>query len=192
MKLPLNVTILLGFAPYIAFFALMRTLSVEAGLAAALIVAVVNAVRDLLGSRSMKVLEIGNVALFAALLIFTLATQWPWTIMSVRLVVDSGLLAIVLISLAIGLPFTLQYARERTSEQVWRTPFFMTVNRRVTWAWAAAFAVLVAMHAAVVLLPAVPAWLDLVVTAVALGGAFRFSTWYPAQARKQAGVAPQS
>jgi len=192
MKLPLSATILLGFAPYIAFFIGMRAVSVDAGLDAALIVAIANAGRDWLQTRSLKVLEVGNVVLFAALAGFTFAEHWTWSVMQVRLAVDAGLLAVVLASLAIGLPFTMQYARERVPEPVWKTPFFRTVNTHVTWAWAAAFAVLVAMHATVVFVPGMPVWLDIAASPLVLLAAFRFSIWYPAQARKRAGVALQS
>jgi uncharacterized membrane protein len=109
-----------------------------------------------------------------------------WTVMAVRLAVDAGLLAIVLASLATGRPFTLQYARERVPEQYWHAPLFLNINRRLTWAWAGAFAAMVATHAAVVFVPAVPWWLDIVVTIFALVAALRFTAWYPEHARKKA------
>jgi hypothetical protein len=109
-----------------------------------------------------------------------------WTVMAVRLAVDAGLLAIVLASLATGRPFTLQYVRERVPEQYWHAPLFLNINRRLTWAWAGAFAAMVATHAAVVFVPAVPWWLDIVVTIFALVAALRFTAWYPEHARKKA------
>lgn len=45
-----------------------------------------------------------------------------WPIAGVRLRVDLGLLPIVLLSMAIGRPFTLQYAREMTERAVWVWP----------------------------------------------------------------------
>ncbi|MEI9864304.1 MAG: hypothetical protein WDN00_07060 [Limisphaerales bacterium] len=51
---------------------------------------------------------------------------------------------IVLISMAIRCPFTLQYAREGTPETLWREPEFIRVNYVITAVWAAAFAVMVA------------------------------------------------
>jgi hypothetical protein len=176
MKLPLSVNILLGFAPYIAFFIVLRAVSVEVGLWAALTVAVPNAGRDWLQSRSLKVLEIGNVALFLALAAFTAIEHWEWSVMAVRLAVDTGLLAVVLASLAIGQPFTLQYARQRVPKEYWQAPLFLAINRHITWGWAAAFAALVAAHAAVVFVPDVPVWSDIAVTVIALTGALRFST----------------
>jgi hypothetical protein len=165
------MNILLGFAPYIVFFLLMQAVSIAAGLWAALIVAVLNAGRDWVRTGSPKVLELGTIVLFAVPAIFTTAEHWKWTVTSVRLAVDAGLLAIILVSLAIGRPFTLQYARERVPEQYWHVPLFLTINRRITWAWASAFATMVTIHAVVVFVPAVPWWLDIVVTIVALTAA---------------------
>ena len=183
------MNIFFGFAPYIAFFLFMQVVSIDAGLWAALTVAVLNAGRDWLRSGSLKVLELGTVFLFGALASFTSVEHWEWTVMAVRLAVDAGLLAIVLISLAIGRPFTLQYARERVPERYWHAPLFLAINRRITWAWAGAFAALVVAHALVVFVPQVPWWLDIVATICALAAAIRFTTWYPVHARKKAEAA---
>ena len=121
--------------------------------------------------------------------IFTTAEHWKWTVMAVRLAVDARLLAIVLASLATGRPFTLQYARELVPEQYWHAPLFLSINRQITWAWVVAFAAMVATHAAVVFVPAVPMWLDIVVTIFALAAALRFTAWFPEHARKKAGAA---
>jgi hypothetical protein len=70
----------------------------------------------------VKVLEVGSLALFGALLLYTLIAAPDWTVATVRLAVDGGLLAIVLVSLAIGMPFTLQYARESVPKELWTSP----------------------------------------------------------------------
>jgi len=188
MELPLSLNIAIGFAPYVAFFIGMRLVSVQVGLWAALAVAILNALRGLAAGASIKLLEIGAVLLFAALAGFTTVTHFDWSVMSVRLAVDLGLLAIVLVSLAVGQPFTLQYARERAAKETWGHPLFKSINRNITWAWATAFAVLVAAHAAVVL-GMMPLAADIAINLLALAGAIRFSTWYPGYARRKAGLA---
>jgi hypothetical protein len=107
---------------------------------------------------------------------------------SVRLVVDAGLLAIVLVSLAIGRPFTLPYARERVPKEFWAAPRFLHANRVITSVWAAAFAVLVAADAAAEYLPAVPLTVDVVASILAFAGAVAFTSWYPAKLRRAAGL----
>ena len=177
------MNILLGFAPYIASFVVMHIGSVIAGLWAAFVVALAIFVHGWVRTRSAKILEVGNLALFAALALFTMVTRWEWTLMAVRLTADTGLLIIILISLALGRPFTIQYARERVPQQYWDTPQFLAVNRTITWVWAAAFAVMVTSHAAAVVMPDKLVGIDIAITVVALVGAYKFSTWYPEQAR---------
>ena len=105
--------ILLGFTPYVAFFVIMRIAAVELAMWAAFAMAVLIALYGSWRGRSIKILEIGAVTLFGALAVLTMVAHWQWSVTAVRLVVDIGLLAIVLVSIAIGRPFTMQYARER-------------------------------------------------------------------------------
>ncbi|HXC12181.1 MAG TPA: hypothetical protein VNV39_05005 [Stellaceae bacterium] len=180
---------LLSFAPYIAFYVAISVVTVETALWIAAAVALLIACWNWARSRSPEVLEIGSVVVFAALAAFTAAFHWPWALIAVRLAVDSGLLAVVLFSLAIDRPFSLQYARKRAPPEVWNTPLFMSVNRRITWVWAAAFAAMAAAHAAVVFVPGTPSWIGTAVTIAALFCAFRFTARYPDAARRSAAAA---
>jgi hypothetical protein len=181
------VDIFLGFTPYVAFFVVLRVGTVEAAMWAAFAVAALVALYGRWRGRSAKILEVGAITLFGLLALFTAVSHWEWTLTAVRLAVDLGLLAIVLVSIAIGRPFTMQYARERIAEQHWQTPLFLAINRRITWVWAAVFAVLVAAHVATVFF-SVPAWIDGVVTVAAFVYAIAFTTRYPEKARKAAGL----
>jgi hypothetical protein len=181
------VDIFLGFTPYVAFFVVLRVGTVEAAMWAAFAVAALVALYGRWRGRSAKILEVGAITLFGLLALFTAVSHWEWTLTAVRLAVDLGLLAIVLVSIAIGRPFTMQYARERIAEQHWQTPLFLAINRRITWVWAAVFAVLVAAHVATVFF-SVPAWIDGVVTVAAFVYATAFTTRYPEKARKAAGL----
>ncbi|GJE41223.1 hypothetical protein [Methylobacterium soli] len=165
-----------SFAPFLVFAVLIHLGFVEGGLWAGALTAGVLLLRDrLLLGRSLKILEVGTMALFAGLALYTAATTYLWTIPTVRLIVDAGLLAIVLSSLAVGQPFTLQYARESAPAEVWSEPAFLAVNRRITLAWAAAFVVLVVADAAMVFLPEIPRRLDIIATVLALVGAYKFT-----------------
>jgi hypothetical protein len=177
---------LLGFAPYIAFYVAMRLVAVGATLWIATGVALLVAGWNWARSGSPKVLEIGSVVIFAALAAYTAVSHRQWSLIAVRLAVDGGLLLVVLFSLMIDRPFTLQYARERVPPELWNTPLFLSVNRRITSVWAAAFAALVAAHAAVVFVPGTPQWIDTAVMVAALLAAFRFTARYPQTARRRA------
>ncbi|WP_420995766.1 hypothetical protein ACKI2N_019550 [Cupriavidus sp. 30B13] len=180
---------LLGFAPFIAFFVAMRRISPLAGLAAALVVSLLLCLRSWRRGESLKVLELGSLALFGLLLAYTLAAAPGWTVATVRLAVDGGLLAVVVVSLAIGKPFTLQYAREQVAPELWNSPRFLAVNRHITLAWAAALAVMVAADAAAEYVSAIPLWVDVAVSVAALAGAALFTIRYPAAVRRAAQAA---
>jgi hypothetical protein len=181
----MDMNILLALTPFIVFFVVMRMVSPLAGLAAAFVVSLLLGIRQWRRGESVKVLEVGSLALFGALVLYTLIAAPDWTVATVRLAVDGGLLAIVLVSLAIGMPFTLQYARESVPKELWTSPIFMTTNQRITGVWAAAFAVMTAADAAAHYVEAIPLWMDIAASIIAFAGAVWFTRWYPAVVRRR-------
>jgi hypothetical protein len=182
------MSLVISFLPFIAFFALLRLVSPLAGLAGALFVSVSLCARVMLRRQSVKLLELGSLIVFAALVLYTMAVRPNWNVAMVRLWVDAGLLAIVVVSLAIGRPFTLQYAREKVDRRYWDTPEFRATSRLIALIWAAAFAVLIAADAAAAYVPRVPVPVDVCVSVVALAGAFWFTGWYPERVRRARGT----
>jgi len=178
------MNILLGLSPFVVFFVLMRLVSPAAGLIAAFAVSLLLCLRMLRRGESVKILEIGSLGLFGLLTAYTVLAAPTWTVATVRLAVDAGLLTIVLVSLAIDRPFTLQYAREQVPQQLWASPIFITTNRIITAVWAVAFAVFVAADAAAEYVPEIPVWVDVVVSVATLLGAVWFTRWYPDRVRR--------
>jgi hypothetical protein len=111
------MNILLSLSPFIVFFVLMRLVSPLAGLAAAFAVSLLLAFYQWWRGEQVKILAVGSLLLFGLLLLYTLIAAPSWSVATVRLAVDGGLFTIVLVSLAIGAPFTLQYARERVPKE---------------------------------------------------------------------------
>jgi hypothetical protein len=183
------MSVLLSLSPFVVFFVLMRWGSPLAGLVGALATSALLCLVMRLRGRSAKILEIGSLVVFGLLTAFTVAAAPRWTVATVRLAVDAGLLGIVLVSLAIGRPFTIQYAREQVPEVFWASPIFTSVNRAITWAWAGAFAVMVAADVCGEWVPAIPIWVDVAASVAAFVGAVAFSRWYPAKVRRAAAAA---
>ncbi|MEI9960281.1 MAG: hypothetical protein WDM76_03865 [Limisphaerales bacterium] len=149
--------ILLAFAPFLAFAVVDRLVGATAGLAAGAIVSAILLVRDAMNKgRKIKVLEAGTMILFGGLAIYSFIGKVDWSIVGVRLCVDAGLLVIVLISMAIRQPFTLQYAREEVEKELWDKPEFVRVNYVITAVWAAAFAVMVGADLVMLYLTNIP------------------------------------
>lgn len=138
------MNILASFAPFIAFAVLIHFGQTALALWAAAIIAATLVIKDkVLAGKSVKILDAGTILLFGLLAVLSTALGQDWTIPVVRLVVDCGLLLIVLVSLVIGTPFTIQYAREMVPAEFWSTPEFFSINRNITLVWATAFATMV-------------------------------------------------
>lgn len=174
---------LLAFAPFIAFAAIDRLVGPAEGMFAGFAVSAALLVRDWSQGRRAKVLEIGTAALFGVLGCYALLADPAWSLMGVRLVVDSGLLLIVLISIAIRQPFTLQYARERVPEDVQASAEFVRTNYVITAVWALAFATMVAADLVLIYRPDLPPRFGIILTVLALLGAFKFTARYPEHRR---------
>jgi hypothetical protein len=175
------MTILLGFAPFLVFIVLERTVGFELGLRGAAATALLLLLRDVvMRHRRPKVLELGTFILFCLLAIYGALLGAQWSFAKVRLSVDGGLLLIVLLSMAIRQPFTLQYARESVPAEIWAQPRFIRTNYIITAAWAAAFAAMVAVDLAWVVSPDLSPTIVILVTVAAVLAAAYFTSWYPA------------
>ncbi len=172
--------ILLAFAPFFVYIVAARLTSIPNALIAAALTSLLLLARDaFIAGRSVKLLELGTLLLFGGLAAYALIVHVAWSIPAVRLRVDLGLLLIVLVSIAIRRPFTLQYAREKVSPELWNAPEFMRTNNIITAVWAAAFAIMVAVDLAMLYMPALTTRMAILVTILALYGAARFTAWYP-------------
>ena len=175
---------LLAFAPFVVFVIVERAIGVAAGLFAATAVSVAILARDtLIQRKSPKILEVGTFLLFGWLAVYALTAGTDLPIFGVRLLVDAGLLVIVLASIALRRPFTLQYAREQVARELWDHPGFIQTNYVITAAWALAFAVMVAADLAMLYLADMPKWVGVAVTVGTIVGAGRFTQWYPEHRR---------
>jgi len=176
--------ILFAFAPFVVFFVLLRLVSPFAGVGAAFLISALTLYYGLMRGQRPKILEFGSILLFGALSVAVWVFPAEWSVGLVRLVVDGGLSLIALVSLAVGRPFTLQYARERVQPEYWNAPLFIHANRMITMAWTAAFIVATLCDAAATYAPAVPLWFEIAATVGALAGAIWFTNWYPARIRR--------
>ena len=178
--------ILLAFAPFLVFALIERFLGPSDGLIAGALVALLLLGRDLFVTKhALKILDIGTAVLFTGLALYTFIAKPAWSVIGVRLCVDSGLLLIVLFSLFVGKPFTMQYAREQVNRELWNSPEFRQINFVISSARALAFAVMIAAELVLLYSPNSPRRLGLIVIVLALVGAVKFSGWYPEHAKSR-------
>jgi hypothetical protein len=167
--------ILLGFTPFVAFMIAARFFDVTSGLIAGAIVAAALVLRNL---RAPKILELGTLVVFVVILVYAVATHATLSVIALRLCVDIGLFCVVLVSMLVRRPFTLQYAREQVPMEYWDSPQFLRINYMITAAWAAAFGVMVLAEAALLAIPALPPAIGFGAIIAALLGAAVFTRVY--------------
>ncbi len=176
--------ILLAFSPFVVFAIVDRLVGPAEGLIAGAVVSAILIVRErFILYHAAKSLEVGTFILFGGLAAYVALKNPDWSIITVRLLVDSGLLVVVLFSMLIGRPFTLQYAREETGPELWNNPEFVRTNYVITAVWALAFLVLVLADLVMLTMPEIPIRFGIIVTVLALLAAVKFTAWYPDRQR---------
>jgi len=186
--------IFLILVPFAAFAGLTMIASAPVSLFGAAAVALATIAWDLLRGASIKILAGGSAILFAALGCYLTLIDSSWSTPSVRLAVDAGVLAIALLSIALRYPFTLQYALEVVDAETTKLPGFMRANYIISWAWTAAFLLMVIANVLMIYLPSLPLWTGIAIALAARNSAALFTKWYPkhrlAMMTKQALPAP--
>jgi hypothetical protein len=129
--------------------------------------------------RTPKILEIGTALLFGGLALYATLAEPTWSVIGARLCVDIGLFLIVLITMAVGRPFTLQYACEQVAPEFWSSSEFARTNFVITAVWALAFFVMVIAELALLYVPDLPHRVGVIAIILALVGAVKFTDWYP-------------
>lgn len=174
------VKLLVSFAPWIAFLIIARDsmARVEIGLVAALALSVVMAVLKLHRGVIMWV----GLVFFTAATVAVLGFHSVWAVRHLGVLANGALALGSWITLAIGKPFTLEYARAHTDPSKWNDPQFIHVNVLLTSVWATVFTV-----------NAVLAWTMMkhlltelaghTASYVTLIGAAVFTSWYPKRVR---------
>jgi hypothetical protein len=182
------MNLVLGFVPLI-LFAVLMSLSPDMALWIAFAAAFALGMRSFLDTRVLKTLDAGNTVLFGLLALYKGFVQPSLSFGAVLLAVDGGLLAIIIASLLLHEPFTLQYAREQAPPEQWKTAIFLRTNYVVTGAWVLALALMTAADVAAVFLAKISVTVASASGLVALAAALTFSLRYPAYLRRRNGLA---
>jgi len=184
------MTIFLILAPFGAFALLMLVTSAQISLfaSAAICLAVIGI--DVYRGRSIKVLGAGCVVLFAGLGAYVPLVDPSMSHSAVKLTIDVGVLAISLASLIIGKPFILQYALEEVDAETAKLPGFKKAVYLITWAWNAAFVLMIIGNVLTIYVPGLPLWSSLVIAFAARNSAAYFTTWYPQYRKAKYGAPP--
>jgi len=170
-----------GFAPFILFTILSR-LSVDLALWTAFATAFVVTIRDFVESPSLRLLDTGSLILFALLALGRGFLDPGLSLASVRFIAALALFLLLGLPLALGRPFSVDYARLDPREAGWPPILFQRVNYLVSGVWTTAFAAMAAADGAVTFDAGLPLYASVAISLVALASAIAFTLRYPALA----------
>lgn len=172
-------------SPYMAFAAMAYFASLTDSLMVAALVSLALNVADHLRGRSPKAVGLVTTAMLAALASYFVLGETEWSRIEIGLFFDAGILALALISIALRAPFTLQYARENIDEAARADRGFLHINYVLTWVWAAAMALMMAVDILAIYLPSLPLWAGFALSFGLRSGAVQFTKWYPHHSRAE-------
>ncbi|MFD7446417.1 hypothetical protein [Streptomyces sp. NPDC059909] len=183
---------IVGMLPWIVFSVLVGPgrfeFSVSISLAIAVVILVVDRLRR--PGTSLKILEVSDAVFFAVLAIIGLMAssgtlQWLETYSGE--LSNFALVAIAFGSMAVRMPFTVQYAREQVPRALWNTRGFMHTNYVITAVWGLAFlvAAVAGLYGDLVLREPDNLWTNWLIQIGAIIVALRFTDWYPDVVRER-------
>ncbi|WP_411102984.1 hypothetical protein [Streptomyces sp. cmx-4-9] len=188
-------------APWIIFSVLVGPgrfeLSVCLALATSLVLVIAGRVTR--RGSSWKILEVSDLVFFSVMAVIG-ALVGPgthrWLETYAGEVSNIALFLVAFGSMAVRMPFTIQYAREQVEPGLWDSPVFLRTNYMITGAWGLAFlvAAVAGAYGDLVLRDPDNLWTGWVIQVAALIAAVRFTNWYPdvvrARARREHPAAP--
>jgi len=186
------MTIFLILAPYGAYALLMLVTSAAISLFAAVAVCLAVIALDIVRGRSVKILGVGSVIVFAAVGGYVTLIDPAMGTSAVKFAVDTGIFLVSLLSIVFRRPFTLQYAREVVDAETALLPGFLHANYLITWAWTGAALLMMIGNIALLYVPSLPLWSGLLITFAARNSAVYFTRWYPQYRKAKYGTAPVS
>ncbi|MDD5561726.1 MAG: hypothetical protein PHT50_06340 [Candidatus Omnitrophica bacterium] len=166
------------FLPWLAFWVLLSYGKLFAAIVIALAASVLAIAVEKISGRTPKILQIGTLAVFV---VFALAASFVdrvWLAYWIRLMSNASLTLVVLISILIGKPFTIQYARESVPKEYWNSAEFLHANYVITWVWFAAFVANTAASGLNHFIPSINVLVNWVISICPILVAAKFTAWY--------------
>lgn len=169
---------LLSFIPWFLFWVLLSMRKPEPAALSGFFCTLIFILIEKVKGRSVKILNIGTLVFFLALSVLALFTELEWFGHWVSLWSNLSLTLIALVSIVIGKPFTIQYAKEQAPQEVWNSPKFLRVNYIISWVWFSAFLVNLVPSVSRLLGREIPNSLGLVFSILPFLVAIKFTQWY--------------
>ena len=132
------IIFLISILPWILFglFAGHSLLELETALIVSLVISVIVGYRDM---RDKLIVPWVTFSFFIFMVIALVVLQWYSIIPYIGIASNTVLTGIAFGSLAIGIPFTIQYAKRDVPRERWENPVFIHINKILTAFWGILF-----------------------------------------------------
>ncbi len=174
--------LLLAFAPWIAFLIIAQgsLFRLKLGLGVALALSLVMGIARL----HRGVILWTGLLFFAYAAVAVAVFNNMWTAHYMGVLANGALASASWLSIAIGKPFTLDYARAHTDPTLWSQPAFIRTNTIITAVWAVAFTANAVLAWGKIVQFLLPGWGYEAMSYTLLVGTAAFTTWYPTHVRR--------
>jgi hypothetical protein len=141
--------VFIALVPWVLFTIVAEHGTLKIASVAALVIAVGISLPGIIKGRP-KLLELGAVVAFVGFTVVAFAADASLGEFVERYAraIAAALLALIAFGSLLTVPFTEQYAREEIPRELWTSPTFKSVNRRLTVMWGTVFAAMVPFHIA--------------------------------------------
>jgi hypothetical protein len=133
--------VLVGFAPWIAWWVLAANDTYKEAALVALVLAFVLQLWGLAHGREPKILDLASIAWFVIIAIVAFSASADDLGHYAQPASNAALTLIVLATILVGRPFTEEYARDTVPKEYWDTEAFKSTTRTIAWVWFAALLV---------------------------------------------------
>ena len=170
--------IIQSFLPWILYFVLLG--QTQQRLELAILVATFTSIAfEFKALKKGFILSWGTLLFFVSMLVAVIIFKNKWIVNYVWILSNSALALIVWISILIRRPFTIQYAKEKVSQDKWHHPLFLKINYLLSAVWGLMFLVGVALNVLRLLNPLFNPWFYEILSYIPSIFAIWFTLWFP-------------
>jgi hypothetical protein len=172
--------VLVGFAPWIAWWVLAANNTYRQAALVALVLAVGLQIWGFTHGREPKILDLASIGWFVIIEIVAFTASATDLAHYAQPASNAALTLIVLTTILIGRPFTEEYARETVPKEYWETETFKSTTRTIAWVWFLALLVgtasgFIRTHVG----SDAETWTQWIIPIGAIVVAIKFTEWWP-------------
>lgn len=180
----MSKNVILGFIPWILYLIISghNLLQFDISILVALFASIVCQIPQL---KKGFILSWGTLIFFLFMTVSVVLLTNEWVIKNAGLISNSGLAVITLISIVIGKPFTMQYAKETVPADKWETPLFIQINYLLSAFWLVMFLSMLGVYLIHTFHPEVSNWIFNLISYIPIIFGTWVSIWFPAWYRER-------